>query len=130
MASSKKTSKAKIVPPAGVVDPVEIPPEKEKFSSNTSDGVRLIEWIYNFFALHEPLMYMVYSKYKKLGINFLWNFFFSLFSYIVDSIYVIFVYLMVGLIIIIIVYSFGKLVGFWDFVGGIQISSIIAPHSH
>lgn len=127
MAKSKKLPKAKIIPPSSVVDPSEIPPEKEIIASS-SDGFQLIEWIYNFFTLHDPLMFMVYSKYKKLGINSVWNFIFSLFAYVIDSLYAIFVYVVVGLIIIIILYSFGKIVGFWDFIGSLQ--SAYAALSH
>ena len=78
-----KARKAKIIPPSSVIEPTEITPEKEKeLLRHSSEGFQLIEWIYNFFTLHEPLMYMIYSKYKKLGVNFLWDFIFSFFAYL------------------------------------------------
>lgn len=126
-----KAKKAKIIPPASVVEPTEITPEKEKeLLRHSSEGFQLIEWIYNFFTLHEPLLYTIYSKYKKLGVNFLWDFIFAFFAYLIDSIYGIFVYGMVGLIIIILVYSFGKLVGFWDFIGGLHIAYTVLSHKN
>jgi hypothetical protein len=125
-----KAKKAKIIHPASP-EPTEITPEKEKeLLGNSSEGFQLIEWIYNFFTLHEPLMYMIYSKYKNLGVNFLWNFIFSFFAYLIDSIYGIFVYGMVGIIIIIVVYSFGKLVGFCDFIGGLHIAYTVLSHKN
>jgi hypothetical protein len=126
----RRTKKIEIIPPASV-EPTEVTPEKEReLLRNSSEGFQLIEWIYNFFTLHEPLMYMIYSRYKRLGINPVWNFFFSLFAYVLDSMYGIFVYSVVGLIILIILYSFGKVVGFWDFIGGLHIAYTVLSHKN
>lgn len=108
-------SKIKIVPPS-VPDPTEIPPENDQSFKASNGGFDLIRSIYDFFTAHDALMYSTYKKYKSLGINGILDFFFLIISFLVDTLHNIGVYVALLIIMLVVVFSFAKLVGFLDFI--------------